>query len=79
MLPFAFVREQGAVRFAASGPTSRVASSCRSAVSAHRQVKKVAGEKYYAAKDGDPVRASDAGIIAAQCPRPPSMGRSGSR
>ncbi len=67
MLPFAFVREQGAVRFAASGSdvTRGEQLPFRGVVPLTGKLKKVAGEKYYAAKDGDLVRASDVGLIIA--------------
>jgi len=67
MLPFAFVREQGAVRFAPSGGdvTRGEQLPFRGVVKLTGKLKKVAGEKYYAAKDGDLVRASDVGLVIA--------------
>jgi len=66
-LPFAFVREQGAVRFT---PTSDSVSRGqelphRGVVKLTGKLKRIASEKYYATHDGDLVRANDVGLVVA--------------
>ncbi len=66
-LPFAFVREQGAVRFQLSGSdvTRGEELGFRSTVALSGKLKKVAGEKYYVTQAGDLVRGSDVGLVIA--------------
>ncbi len=66
-LPFAFVREQGAVRYSVSGESAHRGDEVayRSVVKLSGKQKKVDGERYLATRDGDWVRASDVGIVVA--------------
>ncbi|NUP11878.1 MAG: L,D-transpeptidase [Polyangiaceae bacterium] len=66
-LPFAFVREQGAVRFVASGENASRGDELpfRSVVKLTGKIKRVGGEKYYPMAEGDLVRASDVGLVVA--------------
>lgn len=68
MLPFAFVREQGAARFSISGGSATRGEELahRSVVSLAGKVKRAdAGERYLATKGDDYVRASDVGVVIA--------------
>lgn len=68
MLPFAFVREQGAARFSISGGSATRGEELghRSVVPLSGKVKRAdAGERYLATKSDDYVRASDVGIVIA--------------
>lgn len=66
-LPFAFVREQGAVKYVASGDSASRGEELgfRSVVKLTGKIKRVAGERYYVTKEGDLVRASDVGLVVA--------------
>lgn len=66
-LPFAFVREQGAVRYVSSGGSATGGDELpfRSVVKLNGKLKRVGGEKFYVASDGDLVRASDVGLVVA--------------
>jgi lipoprotein-anchoring transpeptidase ErfK/SrfK len=67
-LPFAFVREQGAARFAISGGSATRGEELghRSVVPLSGKVKRAdAGERYLATKAGDFVRGSDVGVVIA--------------
>ncbi len=66
-LPLAFVREQGAVRYALSGETATPGEELafRSVVKLSGKVKRVAGERYLVTRDGALVRASDMGLVVA--------------
>lgn len=68
ILPFAFVREQGAARFSISGGSATRGEELahRSVVPLSGKIKRAdAGEKYLATKSDDFVRASDVGIVIA--------------
>ncbi len=66
-LPFAFVREQGAVRYVASAGSATGGDELpfRGVVKLNGKLKRVGGEKFYSTSDGDLVRASDVGLIVA--------------
>jgi lipoprotein-anchoring transpeptidase ErfK/SrfK len=66
-LPFAFVREQGAVSYRLSGDDATKGDDIayRSIVELTGKQKKIAGERYFAVRSGDWVRASDVGLVIA--------------
>lgn len=66
-LPFAFAREEGAVRFSLSGDSATRGEELpyRSIVKLTGKLKRIAGERYYVTKAGDLVRASDVGLVVA--------------
>lgn len=79
-LPFAFVREQGAVRYVASGDSATRGDELvhRSVVKLTGKLKRLGGEKYYVTRDGDLVRAGDVGLVVA--PRTfPKAGENGEK
>jgi lipoprotein-anchoring transpeptidase ErfK/SrfK len=66
-LPFAFVREDGATRYAISDGTATRGEELthRSIVKLTGKLKKAAGERYLSTADGGFVRASDVGLVIA--------------
>ena len=79
-LPFAFVREQGAVSYAVQGDDATRGDELvyRSIVKLSGKVKKISGERYLGTRDGGYVRASDVGVVVA--PRTfPKAGESGEK
>ncbi len=79
-LPFAFVRERGVVAYTVSGDDASRGEDLayRAVVKLSGKVKKIAGERYLATRDGGYVRASDVGVIVA--PRTfPKAGENGEK
>lgn len=79
-LPFAFVREQDAVRYVASGDSAARGDELahRSVVKLTGKLKRLGGEKFYVTRDGDLVRAGDVGLVVA--PRTfPKAGENGEK